>query len=374
MRILVCCTHAVSHVFPTVSLAWALRAAGHEVAYAAAQDGLVARSAGFPVIDVLPHLTMAELFGKFAQERPDLMREIEQGIPDLKGAVPGFAYLCSQLTDGTVAAAEAFRPDLILHSEMNGAALIAAAKLGVPAVEQGFGFADATGIPELLAEHMTDAADRHGVTGLPERRATIEVTPPSMAAGSGGWTMRCVPYNGGGVLPEWLTRRPERPRIGVTFGTVSSLTNGLGPLQQVIEAAPEFDAEFVCALTEAEIEGLGTLPDNVRTASWLPLNALLDTCTAALHHGGAASTLTALHTGLPQVALPGGGYRSIYANAMARRGVGLVSPASGLDTALIGRLLTDRSLYEAAGEVRAEIAAMPSPAELVPRLADLAGA
>jgi hypothetical protein len=26
------------------------------------------------------------------------------------------------------------------------------------------------------------------------------------------WSMRFVPYNGGAVVPEWVVRRPERPR------------------------------------------------------------------------------------------------------------------------------------------------------------------
>lgn len=43
-----------------------------------------------------------------------------------------------------------------------------------------------------------------------------------------------------------------------------------------------------------------------------------------------------------------------------------------MTAATVRRLIDDASLHTAAAEVRAEVAAMPSPADLVPRLVDLA--
>ncbi|WP_173154149.1 nucleotide disphospho-sugar-binding domain-containing protein [Phytohabitans suffuscus] len=40
--------------------------------------------------------------------------------------------------------------------------------------------------------------------------------PPAAAA----WSMRYVPYNAGGDLPDWLWQPPRRPRVLVTMGTV----------------------------------------------------------------------------------------------------------------------------------------------------------
>ena len=46
-----------------------------------------------------------------------------------------------------------------------------------------------------------------------EVRESIDVAPPSMVDRPvRGWPMRYVPYNGGGVLPEWVLERPARPR------------------------------------------------------------------------------------------------------------------------------------------------------------------
>jgi UDP:flavonoid glycosyltransferase YjiC (YdhE family) len=47
-------------------------------------------------------------------------------------------------------------------------------------------------------------------------------------------------------------------------------------------------------------------------------------------------------------------------------------PLDRLDAAALEELVGDPALRAAAGEVAAEIAAMPHPAELVPVLADLA--
>ena len=41
------------------------------------------------------------------------------------------------------------------------------------------------------------------------------------------------------------------------------------------------------ALGDVDTSALGTLPPQVRVAGWIPLNALLPSCAAIIHHGGA---------------------------------------------------------------------------------------
>ena len=60
------------------------------------------------------------------------------------------------------------------------------------------------------------------------------------------------------------------------------------------------------------------------------------------------------------------------ARLLAERGAGLSVPLDRLTTASLERLVTDPALRTAAGEVAAEMAAMPHPRELVGRLTDLA--
>jgi UDP:flavonoid glycosyltransferase YjiC (YdhE family) len=381
MKVLVCSTNILSHVLPTVPLAWALRAAGHEVVYAAAHDALEVRSAGFPVVDIVPDSDVQAMISKLVRERPDLLELMMKGFSDLKAAAPGFAYHSSQLADATVAAAQQLAPDLIVYSQLDGAALIAAGKLGVPAVERRFGFHSTAGVAELLREYMADDFARYG-TDLPERMISLDVTPPSLVRevsdapedAAGLWPMRCVPYDGGAVLPPWLIERPARPRIAVSFGTNAHQTHGFSVAARTAEAAAGVDAEFVFTLTQAEVAELGAVPANVRVSAWLPLHALLRTCSAVVHHGGAATTLTALHAGLPQLIVPFGG-RDQQANAsvVGDRGAALTASPEEIGTAVIERLLGDQALAQAAGEVRSEIAAMPSPAVIAGRLAELAG-
>ena len=62
----------------------------------------------------------------------------------------------------------------------------------------------------------------------------------------------------------------------------------------------------------------------------------------------------------------------VNADAVARRGLGLRSEPDQVDAELIDRLLTDPGLGRAASEVADEIATLPRPADLVPKIAGLA--
>lgn len=182
--------------------------------------------------------------------------------------------------------------------------------------------------------------------------------------------MRYVPYNGGGIEPSWLGEVGDRPRIAVTLGTVAPQMNGLGPVERIIAAAPDVDAEFVLALGDrVDLDALGPLPANVRAAGWIPLNSLLATSSLLVHHGGAGTAMTPLALGVPQLVAPSGADRYINAAAVHNRGVGLQVEEEELDAAVIRQLLDDEKFRANAAEVRAEIAALPSPVEIAGRVA-----
>ncbi len=217
---------------------------------------------------------------------------------------------------------------------------------------------------------MADVFDRHGVLELPEHRVILDVAPPSMLAeGTEGWPMQYVPYNGGGVLPKWLATRPERSRVAVTLGTVAFGGDSVSALERIINAAAGVDAEFVLATGDGDISALGTLPDNVRAAGWLALNALLPSCSALIHHGGSGTTVTALEAGVPQLLLPGGADRHINAAAVQQRGAGVIAEVEDIDTDLVATVLHDAAMRSAAADVRAEIHGLPAPSAIAARLA-----
>ena len=215
MRVLVVSAPGVGHVFPMVPLTWALRAAGHDVLVATSSDALVVADAGLPVVDVLPGVNIREQFNKIREEDPARFEELSsRRMSDIREMGEFLPVLSRPLLPGVLAAAERFRPDVILQGALGGVGLIAAAKLGVPWVGHGFGFVRTDGVPELFREHMAAEFEEHGVE-LPERRAYIDVAPPSMLAGEPeGWSMRYVPYNGGGIEPSWLGQTGDRPRVG----------------------------------------------------------------------------------------------------------------------------------------------------------------
>src|ERR1044072_7167185 len=365
----------LGHVFPTIPLAHALRAAGHEVLMAT-PGGKEAANAGLHVVDTAPGGDIGAVFQQAASEQPEEFDystdvDTEKGL-EFVGAI--FAKLSGVSVDLTVSAAESWRPDGVVASSVEGTgARGVAASLAVPAVSHGFGFTDEASMTEAIFKKMVEERERHGVQGFPEVRESIDVAPPSMVDRPvRGWPMRYVPYNGGGVLPEWVLERPARPRVAVTLGTVLTQVGALTSLTKLVDVARHLDAEFVLALGDTDPSPLGELPDNVRAAGWVPLSALLPTCAALVHHGGAGSTLTAIDAGVTQLVLPHGADQDMNAEAGARRGLGLRSEPDQVDAELIDRLLTDPELGRAASEVADEIAMLPRPADLVPKIAGLA--
>ncbi|QUQ71022.1 nucleotide disphospho-sugar-binding domain-containing protein [Kutzneria sp. CA-103260] len=387
MRVLVTASPGLGHMLPMVSISWALRAAGHEVLLAMAgrnaQHVPMLAASGLHVVETQPPETFARLIDQ-VRDGVDI-KAIQKMIRDASRSgdaeqlmnlgVRLFAPQSDVVADTVVAIADEWRPDLVVHSPMEAAGPLAAAKLGVPAVEQAYGLHSSETRFVQLAEAIADTYGRHGVDGPPARHALLNVAPPSMGTPNPGWAMRYVPFNGGGQLPDWLLHRPDRPRVIVTLGTVIPGFVGLGPLQWLADVAGGLDAEFVVTLDDTEAEQLGALPDNVRPVPYTPLNALLATSAAIIHHGGSGSTMTSLAMGVPQLVVPQGADQFNNAHEVAKRGAGFevdteVSPVGADD---LVRLLTDASLATAAAEVKAEIAARPAPADLVSRLVELAG-
>lgn len=407
MRVLVTAAPGHGHTFATVPLTWAFRAAGHEVLFATA-----GRLPGDLPAIVGAGVTVAEIASR---ERMDALREelrartlaqarslgvgpaemAERNVREAREARHvrdgnGWAFaarifgpMSAGTLDGLVETATRWRPDLVVFETMQGGGPLVAALLGVPAVEHPIGFARGPQAVDALAGRLADEYARYGVTA-PARTAALDVSPPSMAIGPAyGWTMRYVPFNGGGLLPDDLLGAgrpggvplggpaaplPHRPRIAVTLGTVLPEL-GLGGFAPIVAAAARLDADFVLTADESRLAAAGPLPPNVRGCGYVPLGALLASCDAVVHHGGSSTTMTALDAGLPQLVLPQIADQFINADAVARRGCGLTTDDADAIPEALARLVKDDSLRTAAWEVRAEMAALPTPAAMADRLA-----
>jgi UDP:flavonoid glycosyltransferase YjiC (YdhE family) len=226
--------------------------------------------------------------------------------------------------------------------------------------------------------------ERVGISdGPPELIARIDSRPPSMGGlttdepdrtdGVPWWPMAYVPFNGGGVLPDWAQRSPERPIVGVTLGTVVPSVVGTTSLAVVLDGLAELDVDVVLAAGQADLSALGELPANVRSVGYLPLSIFLPVCSVLVHHGGSGTTAAPLFYGVPQLVLPSFADNPISAQRVVDRGVGLsLDPKTarhGEVRDLVRRLLEEPAFAEAAADVRAEMAGQPSPASIIERVA-----
>lgn len=365
MRVFLVSTPPLGHLFPMIPLAWALRSAGHDVLVATTGPALAAATvAGLPAVDIAPGLDMGLVFTRVIEEHPHLMStQLGEGLRDFREVAMLFAALSGHMTDELVRTAETWRTDLVVYGVFATAGAIAADRLGVPAVQHDIAFTSTAGVHESIVAHLDTQ---------PSHAAVISTAPPSVVApAEGTWPMRYLPYNGGGVLPDWLLAPAERPRVAVTLGTVSPTMFGLGPVPCLMHIAEEINAEFILALGDTALDGLERLPSNVRSTGWLPLSALLPRCAAVIHHGGSGTVYNALVAGVPQLLVPDGADRALNAAAVCACGAGLSARTKEIDTNLVRRLLNDQALKDATAEIRAEIGGMPTPSTLIHRLTGL---
>ncbi|MFE6910018.1 nucleotide disphospho-sugar-binding domain-containing protein [Streptomyces erythrochromogenes] len=373
MRVLFTGPASAGHLFPMIPTAQALRAAGHEVLFAGSQPLHQLRQAGFPVVEIGDGRTIRDVFEQSTDEEVRYVATDLTTDQILDRAAHGFALLSRPTVEGLLDVAESWGADLLVYDSFQASAPLVAAKLKIPSVIQNFGVTSGHDMVARLAANFTEAYSTFGVAG-PAEPTALNIVPASLGGDPDGLRMRYVPYNGGGFVPRELLRRGTRPRVAVTLGTVLTEMDGVRAIVRLTEAAASVDAEFLLAVGDTDLAPLGTLPDNVRPLPWVPLAELLTACDAQIHHGGSGTLLTALQAGLPQLLLPQGADHFTNADALTATGAALRSASDDVDAALLNRLVVDADLREAAVRLRAENAALPTPAETVPALEALASA
>ncbi|MFD9737233.1 nucleotide disphospho-sugar-binding domain-containing protein [Umezawaea sp. NPDC059074] len=378
MRVLVVSIPAIGHLYPLVPLAWAFRAAGHDVLLATAEHVEHAERTGLRVADIAPGYDTPTVMGRALAENPDLARMFRSGPmrAELTDWAPQFAAVNRPLLPGVLELADSWRPDLVVYDHAATCGLIAADRLGVPAVQQVLGVFSTGSLHVATTELLARTCPELGLRTPADPAVVLEYMPPSMLTRAPeGWFSRFVPYTGGGRSAPVPAHHEGRPRIAVTLGTIAPQRQGLGQLEPLIAAAAEIDVELVLALGDVDPGPLGVLPPNVRSVGWEPLDALLDTCAAVVHHGGASTMMTAISHGLPQLVVlsPHDPIRPLMGEAVSSRGVGVVASPDEVTAKTIHRLLTDEALHEATAEVDAENRALPSPAATAARIRDTIG-
>jgi len=397
------------HYFCMVPLGWALQAAGHEVrvacstgqAEAVNQAGLTpvpVLDGGGPDVAALARMTLYADAVMGNRTLPGLPLHPLTGRPmrsltevDMRVEAPGFWTAAKTATrrkcDGAVRYARLWRPDLVMHDVLAAEGALAARVLGVPSVYIAPGLfgtvEDEPGL-DLRAADPVDEFERYGVGPWDRGRIEYAVDPsPGKAVPPLGSArrlpIRYIPYNGPGGPPEWAGRRPAgRRRVCVLWG--NSATSVFGPevpaLRYAIEAAAAEGAEVILMASARQVDALGELPPSVRPLVASPLHLLLETSDALIHHGSDNCYLNAAAAGLPQLGLALNGDQIVFGRRMEPTGASLTLPGLAADRDSVGdavaALLAEPSLAEAARALQADLAAQPSPADVVETLERLA--
>ncbi|NJP64819.1 activator-dependent family glycosyltransferase [Streptomyces spiramenti] len=432
MRVLFTVFAAKPHLFNQVPLAWALRAAGHEVRVASQPDLAEAITrTGLTAVPVGDALDLAGSFrdpggGPGGDGRrltgvtdPDPERLDWNGILGVftLGCAVEYEHITSRsVVDDLVEFCRDWEPDLVVWDALTFAGAIAARACGAAHARMLFGLDYTSRMLDVYEDRMAllpvEQRDDPVSDWLAGRLARYDVPyDPSLDRElmTGQWTidptpewmqlplavdrlgMRHVTYNGPTGVQPWVPEVPDRPRVCFSMGmsgrellgrdkvSVSGDGRGEDPVGSVLRALAELDIELVATLTADQRAAVGELPDNVRAVDFVPLNDLLPTCAAVVHHGGFGTVGSVLPHAVPSVTVPAPWWdEAALGRHLAERGAGiLVEPEEATPEVLrdgVARLLKEPSFATAAREVRAELMRVPPPAGIVEQLVERVGA
>ncbi|MEU7163292.1 nucleotide disphospho-sugar-binding domain-containing protein [Streptomyces morookaense] len=392
MRVLFVSWAWPSHLLPLVPLAWAFRAAGHEVVVATQPPLLgTVTGAGLPAAPVGSALDHAHLLGNALRPlHPSGGAEAPAGTPAAQR--PGrrrrlglSVRLAEDMTDDVVRLCTSWRPELVLHEPTTYAGPLAAAALGIPHAPVLWGVNFHAAAQAFEREAFADLCAQLGIEDFDSRgMAAVDPCPPSLQVPSQHprLGLRHVPYNGSCVVPDWLNDRPHSPRICLSWGVTPQWAGTDDHAQagarqrELITTLAGLDAEIVVAVASRELLGGEPLPDNVRVVERLPLHLVLPSCQLLVSRGGAGSMMAAVAAGVPQLCLPQYPSDLMPAERLAGTGAAVSfgdtppAPAAVRDT--VELMLRTPSFRAAATRLRAEAERQPAAAAVVSQLADMA--
>ncbi|MEV4011780.1 nucleotide disphospho-sugar-binding domain-containing protein [Nonomuraea angiospora] len=404
MRVLFTCYAEKTHFMAMAPLAWALRTAGHEVVFAGQpRFAKVINQAGLTAVPVgsdrEPWRAMSW--------RPETRAAIRNGLPepyDVADAperatwdhlVNGYAKAVAgwhrvinvPLIPELVEFARHWRPDLVIWEPTTYAGAVAAKTVGAAHARILFS-PDVSGVTR---EHFLRLKGERGEDPLAEwlgsyvdftedlatGHFTIDQFPPSLAMRAGNLhyvAMRYTPYGGPAVVPDWLRTPPRRPRVALTLGLVATERfDGYAlDLQDVLTALDGLDIELVATLPEREQRKLTRVPANTRLVPYVPLQALVPTLSAIIHHAGFGTLATTAQHSIPQLVVPGDTDGPAIASRLTRQGCALSLQSADTVRHRLTRLLTDPFHQHRARALATDVHSMPTANELVPHLEQLA--
>jgi hypothetical protein len=280
--------------------------------------------------------------------------------------------LAPRMAEDLLPLARDWGPDLLVHEQGELAAPLVGAVLSVPSVTHSFGTAVPVSILDDTRHRLAGLWGGHGLEVPPYagsfRSGYVDICPPSVQTTS-------VEHSGAVHPLRPVTAPGPRstagdPLVYVTLGTVH---NRLDLLREVVAAVAGLAVPVLVAVgPRVDPASMGAQADHVRIEPWVDQLDVLGRCAVVVSHGGSGTFLGALAHGLPQLCLPQAADQFRNSEGGLRAGAVLaLRPDQVTAEAVLGaveRLLVDDGIRAAARRVAAEIAAMPSPAEVVTEL------
>ena len=381
MRVLITSVSGYGHFLPLLPMAQALVDARHEVGVAIAADmrsraeaaGLRAFDAGLAIDAAF--MQLAERFPRedYNHLQPDEI--LGWYLPHLFGEILAPAMLAD-----LEPLVRDWRPDVILHETFEFAGPIAAASAGIPSVSHTLGLRIDEQVLAAVAASVAPLWRECGLKLNPTAglylHLCLDITPPSLQPWQAALSRAIVrplrpvtpSPNPGERLPSWMQHRRNAPLVHMTLGT--NTNSNISAFRSVLDGLSDLDVEVVMTVGyDGDAALLGPLPANAHVEQYIAHSLLLPHCTVVICHGGSGTTLAALALGQPLLLLPQGADQYIVGQYVYASGAGLllnpaeVSPAA-VRTAVL-TLMNEPVHREAARRMQREIAAMPSPAEVV---------
>jgi UDP:flavonoid glycosyltransferase YjiC (YdhE family) len=377
MRILFTTAPGMGHLLPLLPVARAARDRGHEVVIGGgASLATIIESAGFR------HETMG----------PATIGELFRGLPDMSSIPPRQRVLISMpkvfcegvapaMADGVSALVELWRPDVIVHEDMEFGSWAVAEQAEIPhltvqttawrpwirdlatdALEplgRRFRLADDDRPAQIMGQAFfttRPASLRDPAMPLPEVTAELRPIADDRLAGGDGMADDPFPPGDG------------RPRIAITLGTVNNAQLGL--MHTLVDGAVAAEGQVIVALG-ADPASLGAVPAGVVVHAYIPMSTLLPAADLVAYHGGSGTMLAALAAGTPMVIVPLAADQPDNGDRAEAAGVArILPPDAGPATVseAIEAVVADPSYRRRSSEIAAEIAAMPGPEAAVDRI------
>lgn len=387
MRFLFSCLPAYGHLQPMVPLARACLSAGHEVLVGTGPD-------------MQPRLADLGLeFATVGPTRAEGDRLVHRG-PAVDGDEPArmrrvwdnYTFVHRIPTDGArlraadlVPLVADWQPDVVVHDVTDFAAPLAAALAGRPSALHGWGVPVPGKLMSRAAAKAGAVWEEHGLEPFPTggmfSGLYLSLCPPSLWPDDVGdvgalHALRPLPVpEHDQQLRGLLEGLPFDRTVHVTLGTVAN--RSVDTFRVVLAGLADLAANVVVTVgPDTRPDVLGPQPPHVLVASYLPIDEVLRHCHAVVAHGGSGTMLAALRAGLPQLFVPydADNVRNarLCETVGAATSIALPDVTPGAVRDQTQRILDEPSFASGAQRLRAEIAAMPGPAEVVGALERLA--